>query len=278
MQKKSIRVIPKLDIKNGNLIKGINLEGLRVLGNPILFAENYYNQGADEIMYIDNVATLYGTNNLTKFVKNTSKSIFIPLTVGGGIKNLREIEQMLKNGADKISINSAAIDNLNIIRQASKVFGSSTIVSNIECIKIKKKYFISKSNGRDLVNVNPKDWARKLEDAGLGEIILTSVNYEGLQKGFDIELTNKISSSVNIPVIASGGAGKFNHVLDVINHTNIQGVAIASLFHYDIYSNFPFNKNKIGNFHFLENAKKIKSKHNLKKLKIFLKKKGINVR
>ena len=170
MKKKIIRIIPKLDIKNGNLIKGINLEGLRVLGNPIHFAENYYNQGADEIMYLDNVATLYGTNNLTKFVKNTAKKIFIPLTVGGGIRSLKEIEQMLKNGADKISINSAAIDNLNLIKEASKVFGSSTIVSNVECVKINNKYLISKSNGRDLVNKDPYDWSRKLEDSGLGEI------------------------------------------------------------------------------------------------------------
>jgi imidazole glycerol-phosphate synthase subunit HisF len=278
MKNKIIRIIPKLDIKNGNLIKGINLEGLRVLGNPIHFAENYYNQGADEIMYLDNVATLYGTNNLTKFVKDTSKKIFIPLTVGGGIKNLNEIEQMLKNGADKISINSAAIDDINLIKKASKVFGSSTIVSNLECIKINNKYFISKSNGRDLVNKDPYDWSRKLEDTGLGEIFLTSVNSEGLQKGFDIGLIKKISKAVNIPVIASGGAGSFNDVLEVIKKTNIEGVSISSLFHYDVFSNFKFQKQKIGNFHFLETSKKKKSIQALKKLKIFLKNKGVNVR
>ena len=278
MKKKIIRIIPKLDIKNGNLIKGINLEGLRVLGNPIHFAENYYNQGADEIMYLDNVATLYGTNNLTKFVKNTAKEIFIPLTVGGGIRSLKEIEQMLKNGADKISINSAAIDNLNLIKEASKVFGSSTIVSNVECVKINNKYLISKSNGRDLVNKDPYDWSRKLEDSGLGEIFLTSVNSEGLQKGFDIKLTKKVAKAVNIPVIASGGAGNFNHVLEVIKQTNIEGVSISSLFHYDIFSSFKFKRQKIGNFYFLENSKKKKSIQTLKKLKTFLEKKGINVR
>ena len=276
--KKVIRIIPKLDIKNGNLIKGINLEGLRVLGDHISFAKNYYNQGADEIIYLDNVATLYGTNNLTKFVRNTAKKIFIPLTVGGGIKNLNDIEQMLKNGADKISINSAAIDNIQLIRKASKVFGSSTIVSNIECIKIKDKYYISKSNGRDLVNIDPVVWAKKLEDYGIGEIILTSVNSEGLQKGFDIELTKKVSNKVKVPIIAHGGAGNFQHVLDVIKKTNVSGVSISSLLHYDIFMNFSYKRKKIGNFYFLENSKKNKSLNNLKRLKLFLKKENISVR
>ena len=276
--KKVIRIIPKLDIKNGSLIKGINLEGLRVLGDPISFAKNYYNQGADEIIYLDNVATLYGTNNLTKFVRNTAKKIFIPLTVGGGIKNLNDIEQMLKNGADKISINSAAIDNIQLIRKASKVFGSSTIVSNIECIKIKDKYYISKSNGRDLVNIDPVVWAKKLEDYGIGEIILTSVNSEGLQKGFNIELTKKVSNKVKVPIIAHGGAGNFQHVLDVIKKTNVSGVSISSLFHYDIFMNFSYKRKKIGNFYFLENSKKNKSLNNLKRLKLFLKKENISVR
>tara|TARA_B100000795_G_scaffold248514_1_gene215434 strand:- start:2356 stop:3195 length:840 start_codon:yes stop_codon:yes gene_type:complete len=278
MKKKIIRIIPKLDIKNGNLIKGVNLEGLRVLGDPISFAENYYNQGADEIIYMDNVATLYGTNNLTKFIKNTAKKIFIPLTVGGGIKSLNDIEQMLKNGADKISINSAAIDNIKIIKKASRVFGCSTITSNIECIKIKGKYYISKSNGRDLVNIDPVIWAKKLEDSGIGEIVLTSVNFEGLQKGFDIALTKKITNVIKVPVIASGGAGNFKHILDVIKKTNISGVSASSLLHYDTYMIFPFNKNKVGNFNFLENSTKKKSFNNLKRLKLFLKRNGVNVR
>ena len=276
--KRTIRIIPKLDIKNGNLIKGINLEGLRVLGDPISFAQNYYNQGADEIIYLDNVATLYGTNNLTKFVRSTAEKIFIPLTVGGGIKNLNDIEQMLKNGADKISINSAAIDKIQFIKKASKIFGRSTIVSNIECIKIKDKYYISKSNGRDLVNVDPVVWAKKLEDSGIGEIVLTSVNSEGLQKGFDISLTKKISNIVKVPIIAHGGAGNFQHIYDVIKKTKISGVSISSLLHYDTYMTFPLKKKEIGNFNFLENSKKRRSLSNLKKLKLFLKRKNVSVR
>ena len=277
--KKIIRIIPKLDIKNGNLIKGVNLEGLRVLGDPILFAQNYYNQGADEIVYVDNVATLYGTNNLTKFVKKTSKKIFIPLTVGGGIKTLDNIEQMLKNGADKISINSAAIDNLKIIKNASKVFGRSTIVSNIECVKIKNKYYISKSNGRDLIKIDPVIWAKKLEDNGIGEIFLTSVNKEGLKSGFDINIIEKISSKLNIPVIAHGGAGNFEHIKKLIKNTNIDGVAISSLLHYSTAPYFIKNFNNTGNTHFLETLKKETKKINvIKNLKNFLKKNKINVR
>ena len=138
---KLIRIIPKLDIKNGLLIKGINLEGLRVLGKPFDFAKSYYENGADEIIYLDNVATLYGTNNLRKFVKETAKSLHIPLTVGGGINSLDEIERMLNNGADRVIVNSAAIEDINFIKKASKRFGSSTIISSVEYTKIGKKLY-----------------------------------------------------------------------------------------------------------------------------------------
>ena len=278
MEKNLIRIIPKLDIKNGLLIKGINLEGLRILGSPYNYAKSYYNQGADEIIYLDNVATLYGTNNLKKFVKETAKNLFIPLTVGGGIKSLEEIEKMLNNGADRVTINSSAIDDINFIKKASKRFGSSTIISSIEYTKIKNKHFITKSNGRDLVNIDPYIWAKKLEDFGSGEIILTSINQEGTQSGFDISMINKISKNVKIPVIAHGGAGNFKDVYDVIQKTNVRGVAIASLFHYNNIIKGNFKNIKVGNTLYLENAK-IENKKNsiIKKLKLFLKKKGVNV-
>ena len=172
MNKNKIRIIPKLDIKNGMLIKGINLEGLRVLGNPYDFAKKYYEEGADEIMYMDNVATLYGTNNLVKFVKKTAENIFIPLTVGGGIKNLLHIEKLLINGADKVSINSEFVMNKKFVREAVKNFGSSTIVATIESTKIQNRYFIATSNGRDLFDKNPVQWAKELEDLGIGELVL----------------------------------------------------------------------------------------------------------
>ena len=278
MNSKTLRVIARLDVKGQNLIKGVNLEGLRVIGDPNEFALKYYKENVDEILYIDPVASLYERNILTDIVEKTCKEVFVPITVGGGIKTINDIEKMLQNGADKISINSAAVDNIRFINKASRIFGSSTIVSNIECIKIKNKYYISKSNGRDLININPIDWAKRLEDNGIGEIIITSVNNEGIQKGFDINLTKKISNSVNVPVIASGGAGKFDDVLEVIKKTQIAGVSISSLLHYDTYMLYQFDKKEIGNSNFLANSTKKKSNNNLKKLKIFLKKKGINVR
>lgn len=278
MNKRFIRIIPKLDIKNGLLIKGINLDGLRILGDPYNFAEYYYKNGADEIFYVDNVASLFGTNNLTKFVTKTSKKLFIPLSVGGGIKTLVQIENFLKCGADKVSLNSAAINNLNFVKKASRIFGSSTVTCIIEAIKINNKYLITKENGRDIVNIDPVTWAKKLEDNGAGEIFLTSVKKEGTKEGFDISLTNKISKSVHIPVIAHGGAGSFEHVYDVIKNTRVSGVSLAGLFHYEICHNFKFKKIKVGNTHFLRNMKKKKSKKMLTDLKKFLSKRGVHIR
>ena len=278
MNKNLIRIIPKLDIKNGLLIKGINLEGLRVLGNPYDFAEYYYKSNADEICYIDNVATLYGTNNLQKFITLTSKNIFVPLSVGGGIKTIKDIELMLSSGADKVTINSAAIEDINFIYEAVKKFGSSTIVTNIETIKINNKYYISKSNGRDIVNMDPVSWAKKVQDHGSGEIFITCVNNEGLQSGFDINILSKICKNVNIPVIAHGGAGKFEHVLKVINETSISGLSISSLFHYGIFNEFDFKYKNIGNTNFLKKNKNSKTKNNLKELKKYLNKKKVKVR
>ena len=277
--KNFIRIIPKLDIKNGMLIKGINLEGLRVLGDPFNFAKYYYNNLADEICYIDNVATLYGTNNLSTFISNTAKNIFIPISVGGGIRSIQDIERIFKAGADKVCINSAAIDNPKFLYQASRVFGSANITIIIEYIKIKNKYFITKSTGRDMVAVNPFDWAKKVEQNGAGEIFLTSVNHEGLKNGFDINVIKKISQKVSIPVIAHGGAGSIKHVIDVVRKTNVSGVAISSLAHYDIANTFKNKKMTLGNFNYLEGvSKKRKPKNMIKLIKKNLKKEGFSVR
>lgn len=279
MNKPFFRIIPKLDIKNGHLIKGINLEGLRVLGDPINFANLYYSQGADEICYLDNVATLYGTNNLSKFITRTAKNIFVPLTVGGGIKSIKDIEKMLNSGADKVSINSAAVDNSKLIYNASRLFGSSTISINLEYLEFEGKLFITKSNGRDIVRINPSDWAKKIESLGAGEINITSVNYEGLQKGFDIRNINKISKNISIPVLAHGGCGDSKDVLNLAQNTNVSGVMIASFFHYNSISRFKKFKSKIGNTNFLNSVNEDKKRLNLiKEIKNTLSKKGFNVR
>lgn len=253
-----IRIIPRIEIKNGMLIKGINYEGLRVLGDPADFAKEYYNNCADEIIYIDVVASLYGTNNLAKFISKTAKDIFIPLTVGGGIRGSKDIENFLNAGADKVSINSEIVKNIKFLQKAVRRFGSSTISCMIEYIQYEKKYYVSTENGRSLTNIHPIDWFKKLQDIGAGEVIVSSINHEGLQEGYDLSLYEKISKYIKIPVIAHGGAGNFQDVYDVINSSSISGVAISSLFHYDLLNKLTFKntKKKIGNFYFLKNFKK----------------------
>lgn len=278
--KNFIRIIPKLDIKNGMLIKGINLEGLRVLGNPFDFAEYYYKNLADEICYVDNVATLYGTNNLSKFISKTAKNIFIPITVGGGIRTIKDVERIFNSGADKVSLNSAIINDLNFLKKISNIFGSANIVAIIEYIKIKNKYYITKSTGRDLINIDPVLWAKKVEEYGAGEIFLTSINHEGVKKGFDIPIIKQISRNSKIPVIAHGGGGNVDHILEVVSKTNVSGVSLSSLLHYEIAHKFKRPANKIGNFNFLENLKKKNNLFNnyIVSIKKKLKLKGFNVR
>ncbi len=277
--KNFIRIIPKLDIKNGMLIKGINLEGLRVLGDPFNFAKYYYENNADEICYIDNVATLYGTNNLSNFISNTAKNIFIPISVGGGIRTIKDVERIFNAGADKICINSAAIDNPKFLNKISRIFGSANITILIEYININNKYYITKSTGRDAVATDPVKWAKIVEEEGAGEIFLTSVNHEGLKMGFDIKIIKKISQKASIPIIAHGGAGKIEHIIELVKKTNVSGVSISSLLHYDIADNFKIKKKSIGNFNYLQRrSKKKKPKNFIKLIKKSLKREGFNVR
>ena len=276
--KKPIRIIPFLDIKNGLLIKGINFEGLRVLGFAKDFAKLYYSQGADEICYLDSVATLYGTNNLNNLVRNSSREIFIPFSVGGGIRSINDASKMFTSGADKIIMNSAVIDNINLLKEASLIYGSSNISILIQAIKINNKYFISKSNGRDLVKINPIAWAKKVEDYGAGEIIVTVVNNEGIRKGYDLSLTKKVVDSVSVPVIAHGGAGNYQHIYDVIRYTGVSGVGLASLLHYEAINYLGKINTRIGNTTFLDSKKKIKKKNVIAEIKQFLIKKKLQIR
>jgi imidazole glycerol-phosphate synthase subunit HisF len=197
---KSIRVIPRLDIKGPNLVKGIHLEGLRVLGKPEDFAQYYYENGADELFYQDVVASLYERNSLGNIITATAKKNFIPLTVGGGIRTIEDIKNVLRVGADKVCINTAAIKNPQFIKEASRKFGSSTIVVAIEAIKQPDgKYFAFIDNGREHTGVNVLDWATQVQELGAGEIVITSVDNEGTGNGFDIELTKSIATLVDIP-------------------------------------------------------------------------------
>jgi cyclase len=236
---KPIRIIPRLDIKGPNLVKGIHLEGLRVLGKPERFAKYYYEAGADELVYMDVVASLYGRNSLTHIIEKTSREIFIPLIVGGGLRTIEDIRQVLNTGADKVSLNTAAISNPELIVEASKRFGSSTILISIEAIKkTDGSYEAYTDNGREKTGLDVFEWACRVEELGAGEIMVTSIDQEGTGKGFDIELTEKIAKSVSIPVIACGGAGSVSHIIEVITKGKADAVSMASILHYNFVKSY----------------------------------------
>ncbi|HEX8922368.1 MAG TPA: imidazole glycerol phosphate synthase cyclase subunit [Pyrinomonadaceae bacterium] len=238
----NIRIIPRLDIKGPNLVKGIHLEGLRVLGKPEQFARYYYENGADELIYMDAVASLYGRNSLLDIVERTAKDIFIPLTVGGGLRSVEDIRTVLRAGADKVSINTAAIQRPELIREGARAFGSSTIVVSIEAIKKKDgSYEAYVDYGRQSTGVDAFEWAVQAAELGAGELAVTSINNEGTGKGFDLELTRKIAEAVPIPVIASGGAGRVSHVHEVITEGKADAVSIASLLHYNFVKQSEFS-------------------------------------
>lgn len=254
----NIRVIPRLDIKGPNLVKGIHLEGLRVLGKPEEFARYYYENGADELIYMDVVASLYERNSLHDIISKTARQIFIPLTVGGGLRTLDDITQVLRAGADKVSLNTAAIRDPEIVAKAAQKFGSSTIVVAIEAIKQNDgSYLAYTDNAREYTGIDVFEWAQKVESLGAGEIMITSVDREGTGEGFDLELTQKVANLVSIPVIAHGGAGKLSQVSEVVKQGNIDAVSIASLLHYD-YIQYLREHPEIeqeGNIEFLKSGK-----------------------
>ena len=230
----NVRIIPRLDIKGPNLVKGIHFEGLRVLGKPEDFARYYYQQGADELIYMDAVASLYGRNSLLDIVEKTAREIFIPLSVGGGLRSVDDIRTVLRAGADKVCLNTAAIARPELVREAAHAFGSSTIVVSIEGIRRPDgSYEAYVDYGRQGTDVDAIEWARQAVDLGAGELVVTSINKEGTGKGFDLELTQKIAQAVPVPVIAGGGAGQVKHVSEVINEGRADAVCLASILHYD---------------------------------------------
>jgi len=229
------RIIARVDVKNEFVIKGIHLEGLRKVGDPNEIAKKYYQDGVDEIIFMDAVAAYYDRNSLTNIIEKACKDIFVPITVGGGIRKIEDIQIALNAGADKTAINTKAVQFPDFIKEASEVFGSQCIVSSIDVLKIgKDKWEVYTDNGREPTGLDVIDWAKKVEELGAGEIMLTSIDKEGTKKGFDIELNNKVSEVVNIPIISSGGAGNSKDVANVIENSEIDAVAIASLFHYKI--------------------------------------------
>jgi imidazole glycerol-phosphate synthase subunit HisF len=228
-----IRLIARLDIKAPNLIKGIHLEGLRVMGSPQDFATQYYEQGADELLYMDVVASLYGRNGLADIVEWTAQNIFVPMTVGGGIRSTEDVTIMLRAGADKVAINTAAIKRPELITEVSRKFGSQCMVLSIEAKKKEKNCWEAYiDNGREHTGMDVVEWAVRGAKLGAGEILVTSVDQEGTRKGFDCELVRRVSDAVSIPVIASGGMGNAQHLIDVYQEGKADAVAMADILHY----------------------------------------------
>ena len=278
----NVRIIPRLDIKGPNLVKGIHLEGLRVLGKPERFARLYYEQGADELLYMDVVASLYLRSNLLEIVRRTASEIFIPLTVGGGLRSLDDIRETLRAGADKVSLNTAAINRPELIREAARRFGSSTIIVSIEAVRMPDgSYQAYTDNGRERTGVDACEWAVRAAELGAGEIMITSIDREGTGKGFDLELTRRISGSVPLPVIACGGAGTMEHVQEVFREGLAQAACLASVLHYNALNEFdPDAFRSEGNVEYLKNPRgfsKIQGV-NLPELKAFLNRNGIACR
>jgi len=229
----NVRLIARLDVKAPFLIKGIHLEGVRKIGDPQQFARDYYLQGADELVYMDAVASLYERNSLSDLVRHTAENVFIPLTVGGGIRTLNDVEDMLRSGADKVAINTAAIGRPELITEVSRRFGAQCLVLSIEA---KRKpgggWEAYTDNGRNHTGVDAIEWSKQVSDLGAGEILLTSVDQEGTRKGFDLDLCQAVAAIAPIPVIASGGMGEPRHLIDAIQIGKADAVAMADVLHY----------------------------------------------
>ena len=230
------RIIPCLDVKNGRVVKGINFVDLQDAGDPVEQAKIYSDGGADEICFLDITASNENRDTIYDVVEKTSKKCFVPLTVGGGVRSVEDINKLLNCGADKVSINTAAVQNHEVVEGSSKKFGSQCIVVAIDAKKNGNKWEIFTHGGRNNTGADAIEFAKKMEDSGAGELLVTSMDRDGTQVGYDIELMSKISSKVNIPVIASGGVGNLDHLVDGIKLGNASAVLAASIFHYETHS------------------------------------------
>jgi cyclase len=225
------RIIPCLDIQDGRTVKGINFVNIQDAGDPIELAENYVKQGADELVFLDITATIENRATLIELVRDVAKVINIPFTVGGGINSLEDAAKLITAGADKISINSSAVKNPNLIKEIVDKFGSQCVVVAIDTKFIDNEWIVFVHGGRTITELKTLDWVKQVEALGAGEILLTSMNNDGTKNGFAIDITNEVSESINIPVIASGGAGSKEHFLDLFE-TSISAGLAASIFHY----------------------------------------------
>jgi cyclase len=226
------RLIARLDIKAPNLIKGIHLEGLRVIGDPRSFACEYYAQGADELLYIDIVASLYQRNGLADLVEKTAHDVFIPITVGGGIRSVDDVSTMLRAGADKVAVNTAAVNRPALITEIARKFGSQCMVLSIEAKRVGDRWEAFTDNGREETGREVVAWAKEGVARGAGEILLTSIDQEGTARGFDSDLTRLVADAVSVPVIASGGMGSCEHLKTVIRDGHADAAAMAHVLHY----------------------------------------------
>ena len=229
-----VRIIARLDIKAPNVIKGVHLEGLKIIGAPDVLAKQYYQQGIDELLFMDVVASLYQRNTIFPMVQAVAQEVFVPLTVGGGIRSLDDIHTALNNGADKVAINTMAVKQPDLLAQAAKAFGRQCIVLSVEAAKREAgQWEVLTDNGREKTGMDVLSWVRQAQDLGIGEILLTSVDQEGTMAGFDIDLLTAVSAQTDVPVIACGGAGNSQHLSDAITAASLEAVACASILHYD---------------------------------------------
>jgi cyclase len=230
---RKIRLIARLDVKGPNLIKGIHLEGLRVIGSPNVHALRYYQQGADELIYMDCVASLYGRNSLGDIVASAAKDVFVPMTVGGGIRSVADATYLLRSGADKVAVNTAAVANPKLISDIARQFGSQCMVLSVEGKQVgADRWEAYTDNGREKTGLDVVAWVKQAVALGAGEILLTSVDREGTRKGFDIPMIRAVTQEVGVPVIASGGMGKPADVLDAVRNGSADAVAMADILHY----------------------------------------------
>lgn len=226
------RIIPCLDIKDGRTVKGINFVDIKDAGDPIELAKKYILEGADELVFLDITATIEKRKTLAVLVEKIAKEINIPFTVGGGINTVEDAATIIKAGADKISINSSAVKNPSLIKEIAERFGSQAVVVAVDTKFENNKWFVYVNGGKVATGITTIDWVKKAEQLGAGEILLTSMNNDGTKQGFAIDITNAVSASINIPVIASGGAGTKEHFVDVFKNTKATGALAASIFHF----------------------------------------------